>query len=120
MGKRRETFHRLAALSLAAAMAGAISAGAYSAGVMDFIIEALEEYQAAKAAPDWNGPTHDVRILVLAGASVLAGLLAEAAEVCATARCLVPNFTIAGYRAEAISTIRCTSRSVSISIRVCV
>jgi hypothetical protein len=30
-------------------------------------------------------------------------VLAEAAEVCATAQLLVPNFTIAKYRAEAIS-----------------
>jgi hypothetical protein len=50
-------------------MAGAISAGAYTAGVMDFIIEALDAYEEAKRAPGWNGPTHDVRIPVLAGAS---------------------------------------------------
>jgi uncharacterized membrane protein YphA (DoxX/SURF4 family) len=40
---------------------------------------------------------------VLAGALALAGLLTEAAEVGAAAQCLVPNFTIARYRAEAIS-----------------
>lgn len=50
-------------------MAGAISAGAYTAGVMDFIIEALDAYEEAKRDPGWNGPTHDVRIPVLAGAS---------------------------------------------------
>jgi hypothetical protein len=33
----------------------------------------------------------------------LAGLLPEAAEVCAVARRLAPDFTIAKYRAEAIS-----------------
>lgn len=33
----------------------------------------------------------------------LAGLLAEAAEVCAVARRLAPNFTIAKFRAEAVS-----------------
>jgi hypothetical protein len=32
----------------------------------------------------------------------LAGLLTEAAEVCAIARRLAPNFTIAKFRAEAI------------------
>jgi hypothetical protein len=37
------------------------------------------------------------------GALALAGLLGEAAEVCAVARRLAPNFTIAKYRAEAIS-----------------
>ena len=50
-------------------MAGAISAGAYSAGVMDFIIEALDAYENAKKRPGWAGPTHNVRIPVLAGAS---------------------------------------------------
>ncbi|MGA8989472.1 MAG: patatin [Rhodoplanes sp.] len=50
-------------------MAGAISAGAYTAGVMDFIIEALNAYEEAKREPGWNGPTHDVRIPILAGAS---------------------------------------------------
>ena len=50
-------------------MAGAISAGAYSAEVMDFIIEALDAYEAAKAKEGWDGPTHDVRVPVLAGAS---------------------------------------------------
>lgn len=50
-------------------MAGAISAGAYSAGVMDFFMEALDAYDKAKAQPEWNGPTHDVRVPVMAGAS---------------------------------------------------
>jgi hypothetical protein len=35
--------------------------------------------------------------------SYLNGLLAEAAEVCAAARRLSPNFTIAKFRAEAVS-----------------
>ena len=48
--------------------------------------------------PNW-GLSH----FVLAGALALAGLLTEAAEVCAVARQLAPNFTIAKYRAEAIS-----------------
>ena len=39
----------------------------------------------------------------MAGALALAGLPGEAAEVCAIARRLAPNFTIAKYRAEAIS-----------------
>lgn len=50
-------------------MAGAISAGAYTAGVMDFFIEALDAYYAARDADDWDGPRHDVRVPVLAGAS---------------------------------------------------
>jgi hypothetical protein len=48
--------------------------------------------------PNWG-----LSQFVLAGALALAGLLTEAAEVCSTAQRLVPNFTIAKYRAEAIS-----------------
>jgi hypothetical protein len=40
---------------------------------------------------------------VLAGALALAGLFAEAAEVCAVSLRLAPNFTIAKFRAEAVS-----------------
>jgi hypothetical protein len=50
-------------------MAGAISAGAYSAGVLDFLFEALDAYDEAKRQPGWTGPTHDVRLPVMAGAS---------------------------------------------------
>jgi hypothetical protein len=39
----------------------------------------------------------------LAGALALAGLLAEAAEACAVARRLAPNFTIGKFRAETVS-----------------
>jgi hypothetical protein len=50
-------------------MAGAISAGAYSAGVLDFLFEALDAYEEAKGQSGWSGPTHDVRVPVMAGAS---------------------------------------------------
>jgi predicted acylesterase/phospholipase RssA len=50
-------------------LAGAVSAGAYSAGVMDFLIEALDAFEAAKADPGWDGPTHVTRVPVMAGAS---------------------------------------------------
>jgi hypothetical protein len=50
-------------------MAGAISAGAYTAGVMDFLFEALDAYYVAKKQPGWDGPTHDVRISIMSGAS---------------------------------------------------
>jgi hypothetical protein len=50
-------------------LAGAVSAGAYTAGVMDFFIEAIEDYYAAKKEPDWTGPTHDVRTPIITGAS---------------------------------------------------
>ena len=59
-------------------------------------IESLRK--SVEINPNWG-----LSQFVLAGALALAGLLAEAAEVCAAAQCLVPNFTIARYRAEAIS-----------------
>src|SRR3546814_8871025 len=50
-------------------MAGAISAGAYTAGVCDFLIQALDAWEAAKADPTARVPRHRVRIKALAGAS---------------------------------------------------
>lgn len=50
-------------------MAGAISAGAYTAGVVDFLIEALDAWEAAKADPQFSGPRHDVLITTMTGAS---------------------------------------------------
>ncbi len=51
-------------------MSGAISAGAYTAGVVDFLVEALECWEKARAA-DQNGsvPNHRVGIKVISGAS---------------------------------------------------
>jgi hypothetical protein len=68
-------------------MAGAISAGAYTAGVIDFLIQALDEWEEAKrfarAHPDDPAarecPVHEVRIKVMAGSSaggMTAGLAA--------------------------------------------
>jgi hypothetical protein len=65
-------------------MTGAISAGTYTAGVLDFLLEALDQWEAAKAGelpPDERGrvPWHDVVISVLSGASagsICAALLA--------------------------------------------
>ena len=58
-------------------MAGAVSAGAYTAGVIDFLIQALDEWEKAKeqARKDLaegkttDCPMHEVRIKVMAGAS---------------------------------------------------
>ena len=46
-------------------MAGAISAGAYTAGVIDFLIEALDQWYAAHG----GNPPHDVKLRVMSGAS---------------------------------------------------
>jgi len=51
------------------AMAGAASAGSYTAGVLDFLLEALAEWEAARQAGDDTVPTYTVRIRVAAGAS---------------------------------------------------
>jgi len=50
-------------------MAGAVSAGAYSAGVVDFLIEALDEWHRAKRERPDEVPTHDIRLKVIAGSS---------------------------------------------------
>jgi len=60
-------------------MAGAVSAGAYSAGVVDFLIEALDEWDKARAAPGYSGPAHRVRIAAMSGASAGAMTAAIAA-----------------------------------------
>jgi hypothetical protein len=61
-------------------MAGAVSAGAYTAGVLDFLIQALDEWHAAKQAGDPDCPPHEVRLKVLAGASA-GGVLSAMAAV---------------------------------------
>src|SRR5215469_1534325 len=50
-------------------MAGAVSAGAYTAGVLDFLMEALEEWYAAKASGGAAVPRHDISLDVFSGAS---------------------------------------------------
>ncbi len=61
-------------------MAGAVSAGAYTAGVLDFLMEALEEWYAAKAMPNPAVPLHKVSIDVFSGASA-GGMCAAIAAV---------------------------------------
>lgn len=48
--------------------AGAISAGAYTAGVIDFLVEALDAWEDAKARAD-AVPHHRVCLKVISGAS---------------------------------------------------
>src|SRR6478735_626234 len=48
-------------------MAGAVSAGAYTAGVMDYLIEALDEWEKRRGQP--GVPDHRVVIPVMGGAS---------------------------------------------------
>jgi len=59
-------------------LAGAVSAGAYTGGVLDYLTEALDAFEKAKAAErakhgadlsKWAVPGHAVRIRVISGAS---------------------------------------------------
>jgi hypothetical protein len=55
-------------------MAGAVSAGAYTAGVVDFLIAALDRWEAAKREDEARGrpatvPHHDVCLATMTGAS---------------------------------------------------
>lgn len=60
---------KTATFEIGLVMAGAISAGAYTAGVIDFLIQALDEWQKAKESNQPNCPQHDVKIKVMASAS---------------------------------------------------
>lgn len=48
--------------------AGAISAGAYTGGVIDFMVQALDEWYDAKTK-NQKVPPHDVKLSVFSGAS---------------------------------------------------
>ena len=57
------------AFEIGLVMAGAVSAGAYTAGVIDFLLQALDEwYEAKKSHPD-DVPNHEVKLKVMAGSS---------------------------------------------------
>ena len=72
---------------LGLALAGAISAGAYTAGVLDFLFQALSEWDANRDRPDV--PKHRVVLKVIAGAS--AGAITGALGAIALARGLAPR-----------------------------
>jgi len=79
-------------------MAGAVSAGAYTAGVIDYLLEALDRWEQAKArnralSPedpnyDHSIPMHDVVIEVLGGAS--AGAMTAAVMTMALSKGIKP------------------------------
>src|SRR5262249_45247231 len=63
------------------------------------VVHGLESLRkSVEINPNWG-----LSQFVLAGALALAGLLSEAAEACAIARRLAPNFTIAKFRSEVVS-----------------
>ena len=62
-------------------LGGTVSAGAYTAGVVDFLLEALDEWSAAKRERPRDVPSHRVRLKVVAGTSgggVIGATLAKA------------------------------------------
>ncbi len=66
---------------IALVMAGTISAGAYTAGVVDFLLEALSEWEKARKCKNPLCPPHRVVIRVLSGSSgggIAAGMMAAA------------------------------------------
>lgn len=69
-------------------MAGAISAGAYTAGVMDYLIEAMEEWQRRKDNNIPNTPSHIVDIPVIGGAS--AGAMTAVMAAAAFSELIIP------------------------------
>ena len=54
---------------LALVLGGTVSAGCYTAGALDFLIEALDSWHAAKDRNDPRAPTHNLAIRVIAGTS---------------------------------------------------
>lgn len=60
-------------------MAGAVSAGAYTAGVLDFLFEALGEWERAKLRALKNGvPVPDHKVVIRAASGASAGGIASA------------------------------------------
>jgi len=62
-------------------LAGAVSAGAYTAGVIDYLIEALQDWQQRKESNQPDVPTHNVQIPIIGGASAggMTGLILSSA-----------------------------------------
>src|SRR5262245_53385384 len=77
---------------LGLALAGAISAGAYTAGALDFLLQALSEWEAHRG--EKGVPDHRVVLKVIAGAS--AGAITGALGAVALARGLHPQGFSAG------------------------
>jgi len=75
----------------------------YVIGVADvYIVRVVRALESLRKSIEIN-PNWALSHFVLAAAYALAGLLADAAEACAIARRLAPNFTVAKFRAQAVS-----------------
>jgi TolB-like protein/Tfp pilus assembly protein PilF len=75
----------------------------YVIGVADvYIVRVVRALESLRKSIEMN-PNWALSHFVLAAAFALAGLLADAAATCAIARRLAPNFTVAKFRAQAVS-----------------
>lgn len=66
---------------LALVLGGTVAAGAYTAGVMDYLIEALDEWYRLKQEGDPSAPGHHLRLRLITGTSgggVIASIAARA------------------------------------------
>src|SRR3954454_917555 len=63
------TAGRAGGFEIGLVMAGAVSASTYTAGVLDFLIQALDQWHEGKRGNDPHCPRHDVSLKVLAGDS---------------------------------------------------
>src|SRR5262245_55531173 len=54
---------------VALVLGGTVSAGAYTAGALDFLIEALDCWEAARASGDPEVPQHRVILRIITGTS---------------------------------------------------
>src|SRR5258708_6941139 len=54
---------------LGLALGGTVSAGAYTAGVLDFLVEALDTWTAARDSGDPGAPRHTTLLTGIAGTS---------------------------------------------------
>jgi predicted acylesterase/phospholipase RssA len=78
-------------------LAGAVSAGAYAAGVIDFLIEAIDTWYAAKESEasrgipreQWRVPPHNICLRAISGSSAGSMVAALAAVVLNEAPCAV-------------------------------
>jgi patatin-like phospholipase len=93
------------------AMAGAISAGAYSAGVLDFVIQALDEWEKAKNDPATadDVPNHRAAIKVVTGAS--AGAITGALGVVGLAQGLTPKPYVTASKQQVNCVLPCLYES---------
>jgi TolB-like protein/tetratricopeptide (TPR) repeat protein len=75
----------------------------YVIGVADiYIVRVVRALESLRKAIEIN-PNWALSHFVLAAGFAMAGLLADAADACAIARRLAPNFTVAKFRAQAVS-----------------